>query len=153
MYSCRLDVSDLHPVPSDPVPFHIVLSCEPRLISFRPIPRVTSAEHLSYPFTARSKPETFTDQAGEILDQMWPVILVIGVMMTMQWAVTFYFGAAKASSYILPGYLTLVAGGAAFHLSQEGNLEKVQLGLVEGDPRLVFVFLETLLESSSMLEI
>lgn len=75
----------------------------------------------------RRPDEPFADQATEILDQLWPVILVVGAMMALQWGVTLHFGPAKAASHVLPGYLALAAAGAAYHLFQEGNVAKVKL--------------------------
>lgn len=69
--------------------------------------------------------EPFADQASEALDQLWPVIMVVGVMMTLQWFVTFYFGASTASRQVLPIYLAIMAGGAAYYLFQQGDLTKV----------------------------
>lgn len=46
-------------------------------------------------------------------------------MMALQWGVTLHFGAAKAASHVLPGYLALAAAGAGYHLFQEGNVGKV----------------------------
>lgn len=73
---------------------------------------------------------SFPEQASEVIDQMWPVILVVGVMIGLQRFVGLYFGAATAQGYVLPGYLSLASASAAFHLFQEGHIEKVFLFLV-----------------------
>ncbi|CAM9751119.1 unnamed protein product [Scytosiphon promiscuus] len=84
--------------------------------------------------------ESMADQVSEVLDQLWPVILVIGAMMALQWGVTLHFGAAKAASHVLPGYLALAAGGAAYHLFQEGNVEKAWECFCEFDEPAKYLF-------------
>eukprot|EP00903_Cladosiphon_okamuranus_P010630 g10052.t1 len=84
--------------------------------------------------------EPFADQATEILDQLWPVILVVGAMMALQWGVTLHFGAAKAASHVLPGYLALAAGGAAYHLFQEGNIAKAWECFCQFDESAKYLF-------------
>ncbi|CAN0232238.1 unnamed protein product, partial [Ectocarpus sp. 4 AP-2014] len=84
--------------------------------------------------------EPFADQASEILDQAWPVILVVGAMMAVQWGVTLYFGAATASGQVLPIYLTLAAGGAAYFLYQEENIGKAWECFCEFDELAKYAF-------------
>ncbi|CAM9470845.1 unnamed protein product [Ectocarpus sp. 8 AP-2014] len=84
--------------------------------------------------------EPFADQASEILDQTWPVILVVGAMMAVQWGVTLYFGAATASGQVLPIYLTLAAGGAAYFLYQEENVGKAWECFCEFDELAKYAF-------------
>ncbi|CAM9169892.1 unnamed protein product, partial [Ectocarpus sp. 12 AP-2014] len=84
--------------------------------------------------------EPFADQASEILDQAWPVILVVGAMMAVQWGVTLYFGAATASGQVLPIYLTLAAGGAAYFLYQEENVGKAWECFCEFDELAKYAF-------------
>ncbi|CAM9425222.1 unnamed protein product [Pylaiella littoralis] len=84
--------------------------------------------------------EPFMDQASEILDQLWPVILVVGAMVAVQWGVTLHFGADRAASQVLPGYLALAAGGAAYHLFQEGNVAKAWESFCEFDEPAKYLF-------------
>lgn len=79
------------------------------------------------PNDAKNSPPavSFADQASDILEQLWPVILVVSVMIALQWLVSFQFGREKASSYVLPGYLALAMAFSVKHLHGEGHIEKV----------------------------
>lgn len=66
------------------------------------------------------------DQAGDVLEQLWPALLVVTVMMGLQWLVALQFGRERASTYVLPGYLVLATGFSAWHLHGDGHLEKVR---------------------------
>lgn len=64
---------------------------------------------------------------SEVVDQLWPVILIIAVMVTVQWAIKFHMGAGRAEAYILPGYLVVVAAGAGHVLYDRGDIQKVRV--------------------------
>lgn len=66
------------------------------------------------------------EQAEDVLEQLWPVILVVGGMMALQWLVVCQFGKAKASAYVLPGYLALATAFAVKHLHSERHVDKVR---------------------------